>query len=1181
MRSQSDLSDFEEISVLIRVEGIGSFYSDALYSQNGSLYLSIEDLFKYVGIQCTTGQQGDSIGGFIGNEDHHYSVFFPTKEIRFNNNIINVNKWLIKNTGILFLESSLFGQAFGLHLTFNFRSIAVNVKSDFELPAVKERRLEKIRSNLIKNKGELVTDTVIGRNYHAFKAGMVDWSIMSNQFSDHKTDTRLGLGLGAEILGGETNINLNYSSLYKFDNRQQQYLWRWVDNDKELVRQVQLGKISTQTISTIYHPVIGGVISNTPTSIRKAAGDYIISDRTDPDWLVELYINNVLIDFTKADASGFFIFRVPLVYGFTTLNLRFYGPMGEERSETRTMNIPYSFMPKGEFEYRLTGGILEDGNATPFARGEINYGVNRILTIGTGMEYLASITNGASIPFISASLLPLNKLMIKGEYAHGVRTRVLLNYYLWSNSVFELDYARYVKGQQAILYNYLEERKASFSIPLNFKSIAGFAKIGYKQNIYTNFRYNIGELLLSGYYRQLSSNISTYANWVNNNPVYLNTLVALSYRLPKGFIVRPSVQFSISNGDLISYKAEVEKRFSKAGYFSVAYENLTIAKYQGLNLSLKYDFSFAQADATTRFTNHGTITSQGARGSLAFGSGKKHIQASERTSVGRGGISLIPFIDINHNGKYDEGENMVENLSVKINGGKVIYSKKDAIIRIVSLDPFISYNLELSDKNFENIAWRLKNKTYKILIDPNQYKSIEIPIVPVGEVSGMVYLRQDSLTKGLGRIFINIYNNSGARIAQTLSESDGYFNYLGLDPGEYTARVDSQQLNWLNYTATPTQIHFETRALEDGDIVEGVDFNLMINQSNLTSAGQVSQIIPSKSLTKKDTTYMIVHEVTQELVTIMEDSYAIQHGAFKIKTNAENTRKKLEKVLGKKVDIVVEDGFFKVRIPEIKTRAEVDSNLTVLSLNGITEVWVISLKAKKQQLILTERQDTIRQITETITTNTELIGSQGITVQLGAFRDKSNAIELMRQLKARYGDRLRMVFEDGFYKLRLSGMTAVKHEVLDELNMLEPNTGKLKFKDIWMSPPVVPAVEESVEPILARRLEIKIERADQMLEIPDLIIPEINDNLVKSKIAKPSVQPALSISIQVGIFEKKSEALKAQRKISSKLKLQVEIVERWDRYIVLIRGFHTREETYPYYPELAGLGYPGVSLIEE
>jgi hypothetical protein len=31
---------------------------------------------------------------------------------------------------------------------------------------------------------------------------------------------------------------------------------------------------------------------------------------------------------------------------------------------------------------------------------------------------------------------------------------------------------------------------------------------------------------------------------------------------------------------------------------------------------------------------------------------------------------------------------------------------------------------------------------------------------------------------------------------------------------------------------------------------------------------------------------------------------------------------------------------------------------------------------------------------------------------------------------------------------------------------------------------------------------------------------------------------------------------------------------------VIITGFFTREETYKYYPELTGLGYPGITLIE-
>ncbi len=48
----------------------------------------------------------------------------------------------------------------------------------------------------------------------------------------------------------------------------------------------------------------------------------------------------------------------------------------------------------------------------------------------------------------------------------------------------------------------------------------------------------------------------------------------------------------------------------------------------------------------------------------------------------------------------------------------------------------------------------------------------------------------------------------------------------------------------------------------------------------------------------------------------------------------------------------------------------------------------------------------------------------------------------------------------------------------------------------------------------------------------------------------------------------------------SKLNLPVEIVKQYDYYHVIVTGFYTREETYPYYPELAEIGYPGVTLIE-
>jgi hypothetical protein len=246
-----------------------------------------------------------------------------------------------------------------------------------------------------------------------------------------------------------------------------------------------------------------------------------------------------------------------------------------------------------------------------------------------------------------------------------------------------------------------------------------------------------------------------------------------------------------------------------------------------VNLNFKYDLKFVQTNASARIGSGGTSTFQDIRGSLAFGRGEKHIHASELSTVGRGGISIIAFVDTNHNGVFDKHEHKAKNLKVKINGGRINSSEKDTMINILGLEPFIRYNLELDDRDFENIAWRINKKTYDVLIDPNQFKVIYVPVVPVGGINGTVSLERDGNLDGIGRVLINFYNGIGARVASTLSESDGYFEYLGLEPGEFTARIDSVQLSRLNYSSTPSEISFAMKATEDGDIADNVNFKLI------------------------------------------------------------------------------------------------------------------------------------------------------------------------------------------------------------------------------------------------------------------------------------------------------------------------------------------------------------------
>ncbi len=820
---------FDMFPVHVIAEGYSNFYVDAVYGNDGLLYVNIENLFKSLSIPCVIGDNRDILNGLIGNGNKIYSINYDTRQIKVGDKIIPTKTGLFKETGALYLESSLFAQAFGITLTFNFRALTIIVKSDFELPIFKQMRIEKMRKNIAKLNGEVLADTIVKRNYHLLKLGTLDWQASSSQAGTGLTVNQFGLGIGTEFLFGEADVSVNYSSQYKFDERQLRYLWRWVDNDKKFIKQAQLGKISSQSISYLKAPVVGAVIRNSPTTVRKARGYYTIQDHTEPNWSVELYVNDILVDYAKADASGLYVFKVPIIYGYTTLRLKFYGTMGEERTEERTMNVPYTIIPAKDFDYSLSGGIVQDSSSSRFGKGEFNYGVNRFITLGGGLEYLSSIPNVPFIPYTKITIQPFSKLILNVEYAHGVKTRGLLNYYFGNNTLLEFDYTKYVPGQLVTLFNAPEERKVKLSLPFRIKMFSGFAKLDYTQLVYKSYDYNLGNVMLSAYYKQFSANSSTQFNWIDQeNPNVISDL-ALSYRLKKGFQIRSSAQVNAVENTLINYNASVEKSIPK-GNISISYRRNIKNSANLISLRLKYDLPFARTNVSASQNNGNIYTSESARGSLAFGSGNHNIQARSNFSVGKGGISIFPFLDLNNNGVFDKSEHLVKLNSVRVSGGHAIYSMKDSIVRIPDLNSFTSYKVEFDDNDLGNIAWRFKKKVYQVLIDPNQFKRINIPVVSIGEISGMAYMKTDSLQEGIGRILVNFYKkNSTEIVAKTLSESDGYIYYLGFEPGEYLARVDTGQLNNLNFTADPPQIEFTIKTLKEGDIVDGIDFVLTDN----------------------------------------------------------------------------------------------------------------------------------------------------------------------------------------------------------------------------------------------------------------------------------------------------------------------------------------------------------------
>ncbi|MFZ0473745.1 MAG: SPOR domain-containing protein, partial [Bacteroidales bacterium] len=994
---------------------------------------------------------------------------------------------------------------------------------------------------------------------------------------------------GAVIAGGEAMASLNYYSGSPFSEKQQDYLWRYVDNDRTFLRQIMAGKIATHSIASIYNPVIGIQLTSAPTTFRRSFGSYTLSEKTEPGWLVELYVNNVLVDYVKADASGFFTFEVPIVYGNTQVKLRYYGPWGEERTREQNINIPYNFLPHKEFEYTVSAGVVEDTSWSRFSRASVSYGATRFLTIGGGAEYLSSVSSGPLMPFVDASLRITNNLILSGEYTYGVRANGTLTYRLPSNIQLDLKYTYYDRNQTAISYNYLEERKVSVSLPIMIKKFSAYSRLSYYQIIFPGSKYSTAEWLFSGSFLGVNTNLTTYGTFSEQFSPNVYSNLSLGVRLPAGFVLLPQVQYTYTGHEFLSGKVSLEKRLFEKGYMNISYEQYFRNNIRIAEVGLRYDFSFAQTGISARQINKETTYVQYARGSLINDGQTNYHKADNRTNVGRGGISIVAFLDLNANGVRDAGEPKASGLNVRANGGRIERSEKDTVIHILGLEPYVKYFLEFDEGSFDNISWRIDKKSVAVITDANMLKLIQIPIRVKGEATGTVDLEDKGVKSGLGRIIVNFYNSTNVLTARALTEEDGYFTYFGLAPGAYHVLIDTAQLRKLNMISTPDSLSFSIMANTEGDYVEGLDFTLRrtaVRQDSVTAPAAapaaptapvvvpVVPVAPVAPSVKKDTSYLVVHEVTRELVTITEDYYAVQFGAFKNKLYAEIMKKKVVGVLDKNVELFEEDGFWKVRITGFNGRDDLNRYIPIINGQGITEIWVITNKAVRSDWLTKERQDSLALVKETTEAQAVPIVISGTTIQLGAFGSEGESSSMADRLLAAAEKLVTIRQEEGVYKVQITGF-ADTNEVRDFIPLLK----KYGFTDIL----VIQGSETGLAPV-PQDIQISPEQPAQV-EVPEL--PEKPVEIVVEKPAEPEViieeilPPEPVFILHAGSYYKLARAEKAKRKIEDKLKRPVEIITEWDSYKVIIPGFYTREETYPYYPELAGMGFTDIFVYEK
>lgn len=828
--AQIGAEDREEISVGFVVPEVGTILLPAYITADNHLYLPLAEVFAFLRIKVDSLSHDLRMSGYLFDERVTYRIDGTARRIELGGEgrVLN-EKELMLADGRMYLRTDLFGTLFGLHCTFNFGDLEVRLSTDYDLPAVRQAKREGARRAMRKLYESESFQKEAADQGALLRLGVADWAVTGALDSLGTSSVAYAFTFGGEVLKGAFRVDIEgeNDSIASLENIP--WEWRYVDNDFAPARQITLGHVPSILPEPFAASGLGASVTNRSTITRTSYGAYIIQDQTEPEWDVELYVNDQLVDFTTADANGIYRFEIPFRYGSTPVTLRFFGPYGEERTMEKTLRIPLTMLPAGEVEYTVVGGLLEGEGSGLFVHAKGEVGLNSMLTLGGGVYGVQYNAPEMWYPYVVGSARLTNSLFLSGKYSPANGGEGSLNWITPMRGTVELGYRRgprlFADNVGGEIRREIEERRSlSVSTPIPF---GGTLQVRAVDNVMSFGHVVQGEGTLATRVLGIPLTVDMRGEWTKMTTWSLSTFTAGLRTLVRPWniaSVRPSIEFDMATRQITGGRLELERQVVNG-----LWANLTLTQDfrrtgtttgTTAQIGLRLDLPFARTTSTARYENGGTSYTATASGSLAYDSQDGRFFAEDRTAIDRAALTVRPFLDLNANDTLDAGEPLVPELDVAVEGGTIRRSFSDSTIRVLGLEPYRARVLRVDESNLPEISWKPRYTTLKVMPRPNRFETIDIPLVVVGEASGTVLKGAEG--KGMRGLLVRFRQLDGDFSDSTITYEGGEFYYMGLPPGRYSVAVDEEQMRILGLNPETTAIEFDVKPGREGDIVEGL-----------------------------------------------------------------------------------------------------------------------------------------------------------------------------------------------------------------------------------------------------------------------------------------------------------------------------------------------------------------------
>ncbi len=564
---------------------------------------------------------------------------------------------------------------------------------------------------------------------------------------------------------------------------------------------------------------------------------------------MEVYRNNMLVGTQRVGEEGKYNFEdIPLYYGKNDFRLKFYGPQGQEREETKRIDVGGDLLKKGSGEYALSltqkdvqlyepdkiGHTRDEETLKLNAR--YDYGLAKNLSVGGGVS--SQEVNKERHHYINLGAKgSLEGISLGGDYIHDTEGGDAVEM-LAQTGLGKLD----LNLRQRFYRDFTEDSGAGVSDPLTSEtgvSVSGAIEgegntpilpftLTYRDIQREDAHYGILGSRISSNIRNM--HLNNYLQWTESNtlsgdhPVLDGSFQAITQmgnlrvrgKLDYALDPRAEIESAEISGFLNLDKDLSTEVILKKDMEEDVNEGIIRLNWNNGKIAVSPQVSYDSEGEMTALLSFSTSLGREPR--------SKKIHASSAGMADGGAASVKVYHDKNNNQAFDPEDEALPDVSVKAAQSYREAETDETGVAFLTLLPKNKPTDVVLDKDtLEDPFWEPSAQSVSIVPRPGHVQEIEIPVVTTGEIDGTLLTEaEDGTETPVANAPVQLVDGSGKVVQTVRSEHDGFYYFQKVFPGAYSVRIDPDHASQAGKKHSVLSVDID----QQGTMVSGKDIFL-------------------------------------------------------------------------------------------------------------------------------------------------------------------------------------------------------------------------------------------------------------------------------------------------------------------------------------------------------------------